>query len=121
MQRALADGRLMRTFSFRGSVQVMAPETAGAYLAVRSAGRQWALKSWVEHYRLEPDDWPELRALVREVVADGPVPPQAIADAVAGTRFDHLADGVRRAQHHPHQAALLAGRRRARPRPRRDR
>ena len=91
VQRALADGRLVRTFSFRGSVQVMAPETAGAYLAVRSAGRQWALRSWVEHYRLEPDDWPDLRALVREAVAAGPVPPQAIADAVAGTRFDHLA------------------------------
>jgi hypothetical protein len=29
VQRALADGRLMRTFSFRGSVQVMAPEAAG--------------------------------------------------------------------------------------------
>ncbi|MCF6380018.1 winged helix DNA-binding domain-containing protein [Nocardioides KLBMP 9356] len=91
VQRALADGRLVRTFSFRGSVQVMAPETAGAYLAVRSAGRQWALRSWVDHYRLEPDDWPELRALVREVVANGPVPPQEIADAVTGTRFDHLA------------------------------
>ena len=90
VNRALTDGRLLRTFSFRGSVQVMAPETAGAYLAVRSAGRQWALRSWVEHYRLEAEDWPELRALVREVVADGPVPPQAIADAVGGTRFDHL-------------------------------
>jgi hypothetical protein len=56
VQRALADGRLVRTFSFRGSVQVMAPETAGAYLALRSAGRQWALRSWVEHYRLAPDD-----------------------------------------------------------------
>jgi hypothetical protein len=89
--RALADGRLMRTFSFRGSVQVMAPGTAGTYLALRSAGRQWALKSWVEHYRLPADEWPELRALVREVVADGPVPPQAIADAVAGGRWDHLA------------------------------
>ena len=92
VQRALADGRLMRTFSFRGSVQVMAPETAGAYLAVRSAGRQWALKSWVDHYRLRPDDWPALREIVREVVADGPVPPQAIADALTGhRRFGHLA------------------------------
>lgn len=92
VQRALTDGRLMRTFSFRGSVQLMAPETAGAYLAVRSAGRQWALKSWVEHYRLPADDWPDLRALVREVVADGPVPPQAVADALAGhPRFGHLA------------------------------
>jgi hypothetical protein len=92
VQRALVDGRLMRTWSFRGSVQVMAPDTAGTYLAVRSAGRQWARKSWVEHYRLAADDWPDLRAVVREVVADGPVPPQAVADALAGSaRFGHLA------------------------------
>ncbi len=92
VERALAEGRLVRTFSFRGSVQVMAPETAGTYLALRAAGRQWARASWVEHYRLSPEDWPELRELVRGVVADGPVPPQAVADALAGhPRFGHLA------------------------------
>ena len=92
VQRALVEGRLVRTFSFRGSVQVMAPETAGRYLALRSAGRQWELRSWVEHYRLTAEDWPEVRALVREVVADGPVPPLAVADALAGSpRFAHLA------------------------------
>jgi hypothetical protein len=92
VQQALTDGLLMRTFSFRGSVQVMAPETAGAYLALRSAGRQWERRSWVEHYRLAADDWPDLRAVVREVVAGGPVPPQAVADALAGSaRFGHLA------------------------------
>ncbi|SEC32456.1 Winged helix DNA-binding domain-containing protein [Nocardioides exalbidus] len=89
--RALADGRLMRTFSFRGSVQVMDPATAGDYLALRSAGRQWALKSWVEHYRLPADEWPALRELVRDVVAAGPVPPQAVADAVTSGRWEHLA------------------------------
>ncbi|MCW2737028.1 crosslink repair DNA glycosylase YcaQ family protein [Nocardioides sp.] len=92
VQRALHDGRLMRTFSFRGSVQLMAPETAGAYLALRAAGRQWALKSWVEHYRLSADEWPDLREVVRGVVAAGPVPPQAVADELAGSaRFSHLA------------------------------
>ena len=92
VQRALHDGRLMRTFSFRGSVQLMAPETAGTYLALRAAGRQWALKSWVEHYRLQPDDWPDLREVVRGVVADGPVPPQAVADELGrNQRFAHLA------------------------------
>ncbi|WP_210503543.1 DNA glycosylase AlkZ-like family protein [Nocardioides xinjiangensis] len=92
VQRALRDGRLLRTFSFRGSVQVMAPETAGSYLALRAAGRQWELASWVEHYRLRAEDWPDLRAAVREVVAGGPVPPQAVADALAGSaRFGHLA------------------------------
>lgn len=90
--RALADGRLLRTFSFRGSVQLMAPDTAGRYLALRAAGRQWERRSWVEHYRLPADAWPELRAVVRGVVAAGPVPPQAIADELAGSRrLGHLA------------------------------
>lgn len=92
VRRALADGRLMRTFSFRGSVQLMAPETAGRYLALRAAGRQWERRSWVEHYRLPADAWPELREVVRGVVAAGPVPPQAVADELAGSRrFSHLA------------------------------
>ncbi|NPD05011.1 hypothetical protein HN031_09990 [Nocardioides sp. zg-1308] len=92
VQRALRDGRLMRTFSFRGSVQLMAPETAGAYLALRAAGRQWELRSWVEHYRVRPEEWPDLREVVRGAVADGPVVPQAVADALtAGRRFAHLA------------------------------
>ena len=92
VQRALHDGRLLRTYSFRGSVQLMAPETAGAYLALRSAGRQWALRSWVEHYRLPADAWPDLRAVVRDVVAAGPVAPQVVADELAGIdRFAHLA------------------------------
>ena len=92
VRRALADGRLLRTFSFRGSVQLMAPETAGTYLALRAAGRQWELRSWVEHYRLPAEAWPALREIVRGVVADGPVPPRAVADEVAGhPRFSHLA------------------------------
>ena len=92
VRRCLADGRLLRTFSFRGSVQLMAPETAGHYLALRAAGRQWELRSWVEHYRLPAEAWPELRAIVREVVQAGPVPPQAVADALSGNRrLGHLA------------------------------
>ena len=92
VRRALADGRLLRTFSFRGSVQLMAPETAGRYLALRAAGRQWERRSWVEHYRLPADLWPELRAVVREVVRAGPVPARAVTDALTGSRrLGHLA------------------------------
>ncbi|PKH40356.1 Winged helix DNA-binding domain-containing protein [Nocardioides alpinus] len=92
VQRALDEGRLVRTFSFRGSVQLMAPDTAGTYLALRAAGRQWALRSWVDHYRLQPDEWPALREIVRGVVAAGPVPPQAVADELTRyPRFAHLA------------------------------
>ena len=63
---ALADGRLIKTFSFRGATHLMTPEQAAVHLAVRCAGRQWELTSWRTHYRLQPDDWPALRAVVRE-------------------------------------------------------
>src|SRR4051794_16292132 len=73
LPRALADGRVVKAFAFRGAVHYLSPEDGGAYLAIRCAGRQWELPSWVEYYELAPDDWPAFRATVREVLTDGPL------------------------------------------------
>src|SRR5689334_6676847 len=43
VERALADGRLIKTFAFRGATQLMTPEDGGAYLALRAASRMWEL------------------------------------------------------------------------------
>ena len=87
---ALADGRLIKTFSFRGATHLMTPEQAAVHLAVRCAGRQWELTSWRTHYRLQPDDWPALRAVVRER-ACSPATWAELAEAVAAEpRFAHL-------------------------------
>ena len=43
LDEALRDGRLLRTFAFRGAVHLLTPEEGGAYLALRAAGRQWEL------------------------------------------------------------------------------
>ncbi|MBF4160875.1 DNA glycosylase AlkZ-like family protein [Nocardioides acrostichi] len=88
---AIADGDVVQAFAFRGAVHVMAPDDAGAWLAVRGAGRQWELKSWREHYRLEADDWPPLLDAVRAAVADGPVTFGELGAALtAHRRFAHL-------------------------------
>src|SRR6185436_14696163 len=55
---ALADGDVIKAYAFRGSMHYLSPEEGGIYLSLRSAGRQWELPSWVEHYRLTPSDWP---------------------------------------------------------------
>src|SRR3954454_22378048 len=68
---ALADGTLIKAFAFRGSMNYLSPEDGGIYLALRSAGRQWELPSWVDYYRLTPSDWPEFRAAVREALDAG--------------------------------------------------
>jgi hypothetical protein len=70
---ALAEGEVIKAFAFRGSMHYLSPEEGGIYLALRSAGRQWELPSWVEHYRLSPSDWPDFRAAVRAALIDGPL------------------------------------------------
>ena len=56
---ALAQGTVIKVFAFRGSMHYLSPEDGGIYLALRAAGRQWELPSWVEYYRLRPEDWPD--------------------------------------------------------------
>jgi hypothetical protein len=91
IRQARADGRIIMTFSYRGSTHLMAPEDAGIYLAIRMAGRQWELKSWRTYYRLEPSDWPALGEVVREALADGPLTVPELIAAIAKTpRFAHL-------------------------------
>ena len=91
LEQARADGRVILTFSFRGSTHLMAPEDAGIYLSLRMAGRQWELRSWRDYYRLQPTDWPALREVVRESLADGPLSVGELVAAIARRpRFAHL-------------------------------
>jgi hypothetical protein len=88
---AVDRGELIRTYAFRGSTHLLPAADAGGYLAVRCTNRQWELRSWQEHYGLSPQDWPALREVVREVVAQGPVRQSELAAQVAQkARFRHL-------------------------------
>ncbi|WP_166354366.1 DNA glycosylase AlkZ-like family protein [Phytoactinopolyspora limicola] len=91
LAEALADGNVIKVFAFRGSMHYLSPEEGGIYLALRSAGRQWELPSWVEHYRLTPSDWPDFRAAVREALSDGPLTLAELGDVLASQRaYRHL-------------------------------
>jgi Winged helix DNA-binding domain len=91
VDRALAEGRLIKSFAFRGATHLLTPEEGGAYLALRAAGRMWERPGWQSYYGLTPADWPALREAVREALAAGPMTREALADAVtAHARFKHL-------------------------------
>jgi hypothetical protein len=91
LRQALADGTVIKAFAFRGSMHYLSPEEGGIYLALRSAGRQWELPSWVEYYRLAPSDWPDFRAAVREALSDGPLTVPELGEALATHRaYRHL-------------------------------
>ncbi len=88
---ALADGEVVKAFAFRGSMHYLSPEEGGIYLALRSAGRQWERRSWVEHYRLAPSDWPDFRAAVRAALSKGPLTVDELGEALTSHRaYRHL-------------------------------
>lgn len=88
---ALAEGEVVKAFVFRGSMHYLSPEEGGIYLALRSAGRQWELPSWVEYYRLTPSDWPDFRAAVRAALSDGPLTVAELGRALTSHRaYRHL-------------------------------
>ena len=39
--RALANGRLLKTWAMRGALHLLTPEDGGAFLALMAAGRSW--------------------------------------------------------------------------------
>lgn len=82
LAEALADGTVIKAFAFRGSMHYLSPEDGGIYLALRSAGRQWELPSWVEFYKLAPSDWPDFRAAVRDALSDGPMSIRELGEAL---------------------------------------
>jgi DNA-binding transcriptional ArsR family regulator len=91
LSTALAEGSVIKAFAFRGSMHYLAPEDGGMYLALRSAGRQWELPSWVEHYRLTPAEWVHFRAAVRDALADGPLTVTELGRALTRRRaYRHL-------------------------------
>ena len=97
--RALAEGRIIKTFAFRGATHLLTPEDGGVYLALRAASRMWELPSWQSFYGLTPADWPALRAAVRDALADGPLTRDELGAAItARPGFRHLgfafADGA---------------------------
>jgi hypothetical protein len=88
---ALAEGRIIQSFAFRGGVHLLTPEDGGAYLALRCAGRQWELPSWQDYYELSATDWPRFREAVRDALVDGPLTITELGTAVSRHRaFRHL-------------------------------
>ena len=91
LAQALADGTVIQAFAFRGSMHYLSPEDGGIYLALRSAGRQWELPSWVAYYRLAPPDWPDFRAAVRDALSDGPLTMAELGEVLTRRRaYRHL-------------------------------
>jgi len=82
VSEAIAEGRIIQAFAFRGAVHLMTAVEAGVYLALRAASRMWELPSWQTYYGLAPSDWPAFREAVRDALSGGPLTRQELGVAI---------------------------------------
>lgn len=96
VSRAIAEGRLIKTWAMRGTLHVLTPQEGGAFLSMLAAGRSWELPSWQRYFGMENRHWDRLRTVVREALA-GPAltREELIAAVVAEPQLRHLAAELR--------------------------
>lgn len=70
VQAALDDRSLMRTWAMRGTLHLLPPDEAGAYLSLVGAARSWEKASWTKHFGPTPAEMAELVDLVGEILDD---------------------------------------------------
>ena len=109
--RALADGRLIKTWAMRGALHLLTPEEGGAFLSLIAAQRSWELPSWQRYFGMTNKRWDTLRAAVGEAL-DGPplTRDELVAAIVARRGLGHLGHELRSGLGNALQAARLAGR-----------
>lgn len=91
LAQALTEGTVIKTFAYRGAMHHLSAQDGGIYLALRAAGRQWELRSWVEFYRLTAQQWPRFRETVRDALRDGPLTVPELGARVTGrSSYKHL-------------------------------
>lgn len=72
LERALADGDVIRSYAFRGGSYVFTPPVAAVLLSVRTSTRIWEKSRYQQQGGFAIDDWEPLRETVRDLLADGP-------------------------------------------------
>lgn len=94
--RALADGRLIKTWAMRGTLHLLTPEDGGAFLSLIAASRPWARSSWVRYFGVTPEAMERLREVVREELAGRVLTrEELVAAVVARPGLEHVGEGLR--------------------------
>ncbi len=63
---ALATGQVIKIWAMRGTLHLLTPDVAGAFLSLLAAGRSWERPSWERYFGMTAKDWALLRPAVRE-------------------------------------------------------
>jgi hypothetical protein len=94
--RALADGDLIKTWAMRGTLHLLTPEDAGAYLSLMASARPWERPAWQRWFGMDPSTMERFREVVREALDGRALTREEIIDVVVTKPgMDHLGDRLR--------------------------
>ena len=94
--RALAEGRLIKTWAMRGTLHLLSPEDAGAFLSLLAAGRSWERPSWERYFGMTAKHWDALRPAVRDALEDKLLTREELITAIVAQRgLGHLGEALR--------------------------
>lgn len=94
--RALAEGRLIKTWAMRGALHLLTPEDGGAFLSLIAAQRSWELPSWQRYFGMTNKRWDTLRAAVGEALDGPPLTRDELVTAIVAKRgLGHLGEELR--------------------------
>ena len=96
VDRALRDGRLIKTWAMRGTLHLLPPEKAGTFLSLMAAGRSWERPSWQRYFGVTPKQVDALRQAVRVALESGPLTRDELVTAVIARRgLRHVGESLR--------------------------
>ncbi|KIH97220.1 hypothetical protein LP52_20430 [Streptomonospora alba] len=96
VEEALARGELMRTWAMRGTLHLLPPEAAGAFLSLLAAARTWEKPSWQRAFGASPGEVGELAEAVGGLLADRVLTrEELVAGLVADSRFARMDEQLR--------------------------
>jgi hypothetical protein len=84
--RALADGRLIKTWAMRGTLHLLTPEQGGAFLSLIAAGRSWETPAWERWCGLNAKGFDALRDAAREALDGKELSREELAGAITKRR-----------------------------------
>jgi hypothetical protein len=80
--RALAKGDLIKTWAMRGTLHLLTPEDAGAFLSLIAAGRSWERPVWQRYFGMDPATMERFRDAIREALDGRTLTREELIEAV---------------------------------------
>ena len=94
--RALTEGKVIKTWAMRGTLHLLTPKEAGAFLSLMAAGRSWELPSWERYFGMSSKHWDLLRPAAREALQGKTLTREELIAAIVAQRgLAHLGDALR--------------------------